>query len=81
MIKFKSGQFVRRSDHSREQLCYPADRPHDFGLVVEIKIFGTDPGERIEYWPRVLWQGNVVSSLCHPLNVTPIHITAFLDVQ
>lgn len=69
-MRLRVGDLVRHSDHYRSEHCIPGSEPDTFGIVTQVKIFGGDPGETLEYWPRVHWQGSVVDSLCHPLNVT-----------
>ena len=63
------GLLVKRSAHYREQSCISADRPDELGIVVGRSFYEEDG--RVVCYPEVHWEGKVMASTSHPMNVTP----------
>jgi hypothetical protein len=72
------GLLVKRSAHYREQHCIPADRPDELGIVTD-KAFYEEDG-RVVCYPEVHWEGNVMASTNHPMNVTPYRQHALKEI-
>ena len=59
---------VTRSDHWYKERGIKIPRQRQLGIVVDRKFYQDGRG-RIICWPVVAWEGDITSSLTHPMNV------------
>lgn len=64
--KVKVGTLVVRSEHSVEQSC--GRGKDDIGIITDFKICEDDLCGFI-HWPVIHWEGSIMSTMCHPINV------------
>jgi len=64
------GLLVIHSDHYYRERGMKIPKQKQMGIVVDTKFYQDSKG-RIVCWPIVAWEGAVVSSMTHPMNVVP----------
>lgn len=62
------GLIVTYSDHWYREHCQKKPKNPKLGIVTTLDFFQDSKG-RVICWPNVYWEGEVMSSLCHPMNV------------
>lgn len=75
VLNFKDAPFgllVTRSDHWYKErgLKMPQKHKRQLGIVTDRKFYQDSKG-RIICWPIIAWEGAVVDSMTHPINVIP----------
>jgi hypothetical protein len=61
---------VERSKHWNETRYVKKNKKKEIGIMVDRKFF-LDDAKRVICWPVIHWEGQVVSSMSHPVLVAP----------
>lgn len=75
VLNFKDSPFgmvVTYSDHFYKERGMKVPRRKKIGIITD-KSFFRDSQGRIVCYPSVYWEGAVMSSMTHPLNLKPYH--------